>query len=314
MNDSAKLRRHLHLIRFLDRPFSYPSKRTLCEHLRSHDFEQFSTSTLERDLRDIRADYGITITYNQHKRGYFLDFADDENIDDFRMFIWLLERRERLETLTQPGRLIGQYLQLEHQDGGAASQFRGLDWLSPIWNALQRQLVITFRYQSYADGPNEQRIVEPGLLFEYKNRWYLDGYDQNRRAERTFGLDLITDLTLTPQTIQPRRIDYRAARQHVIGSTAPPGSAVERVVLRFTKREAEYVLSLPLHSSQTVLNETTGHVDIQLLVVLNHELQREILAYGEEVEVLGPVGLRELVAARSHKTVSLYQTEKISEE
>ena len=310
MNDSAKLRRHLHLIRFLDRPFSHPSKRTLCEHLRSHDFEQFSTSTLERDLRAIRADYGITITYNRHKRGYFLDFADDENIDDFRMFIWLLERRERLETLTQPGRLIGQYLQLEHQDGGAASQFRGLDWLSPIWNALQRQLVITFRYQSYADGPNEQRIIEPGLLFEYKNRWYLDGYDQNRRAERTFGLDRITDLTLTPQAIQPRQIDYRAARQHVIGVTAPPGSPVERVVLRFAKREAEYVLSLPMHNSQTVLSEAAGHVDIQLFVVLNHELQREILAYGEEVEVLEPQKLREEIDGRVRALAERYAISK----
>jgi proteasome accessory factor B len=299
MTDSAKLRRHLCLIRFLDRPFSYPTKPRLGEHLRDHDFEQVSDSTIERDLRDIRADYGITVSYDRQHRGYFLDVAKDENLDDFRAFVWLLERRERLEALTQAGPSVSRYFQFEHHDGGAASQFRGLHWLAPIWNAVQRRVVITFRYQNYADGPDEHRFVEPGLVFEYKNRWYLDGYDLNRNAPRTFGLDRISELGLTPQAIQPNReIDYRAARQHVIGVTAPPGATVERVVLRFAKPEAEYIRALPMHSSQLIVEETTEWLAIELRVVLNPELQREILAYGEHVEVLEPGALRETVAGQ----------------
>ncbi len=299
MTDSAKLRRHLCLIRFLDRPFSYPAKPRLCEHLRDHDFEQVSNSTIERDLRDIRADYGIGIAYHRQQRGYFLDVADDENLDDFRAFVWLLERRERLEALTQAGPSVSRYFQFEHHDGGAASRFRGLHWLSPIWNAVQRRVAVTFRYQDYNAGSDEQRLVEPGLVFEYKNRWYLDGYDLNRQAPRTFGLDRITELVLTPQAMLPNRdIDYRAARQHVIGVTAPPGAAIERVVLRFMKPEAEYIRALPMHSSQLILAETTEYVDIRLDVTLNPELEREILAYGEQVAVLEPVALREKVGER----------------
>ena len=299
MKDSAKLRRQRYIIRCLDQPYTYPSLNWLSNYLRDQGIDYASEASVERDITAIRADYDITITYDRRRRGYYLDLPTDEDVSDFRAFVWLLERRERLDFLTQSGRPAGRYLQLEQPDHGATSQFRGIDWLAPLWNALQRQLVITFHYRTYNDGPDGQRLVEPGLLFEYRNRWYLDGYDLDRQAERTFGLDRISDLELTPQAVQPDRdIDYRANRQHVIGVTAPPGAPVERVVLRFAKPEAEYVRSLPLHGSQEIINETDTSVDVRLQVILNHELQREILAYGEFVKVLEPLGLRELIAGR----------------
>lgn len=307
MKDSAKLRRQLHIIRFVDYPYAYPSLDELRRHLRDHDIDQASTASVERDIRDIRADYDITITYDRRKRGYFLDLPADEDVSNFRDYVRLLERRERLEVLTQSGRLVAQYLQLEHDDSGAASRFRGLDLMATLWNALQRKLVVTFHYQNYTGSTGRQRQVEPGLLFEFRNRWYLDGFDLERNGERTFGLDRMRDLELTPQAIQPRQIDYRAARKHVIGVTAPPASPVERVVLRFRRPEAEYVLSLPMHSSQRTVSETATHVDVELHVVVNHELEREIMAYGEEVEVLKPVALRERIATRVMALQQLYK-------
>jgi len=301
MKDSAKLRRQLHLIRCLDKPYTYPSLAQLNEYLHEHDVDQTSVATVERDINDIRSDYDITITYDRRQHGYFLDLpTNDEDISNFREFVRLLERRERLELLTQSGRSVAQYIQLEQPDG-----FRGFDLLAPLWNAMQRQLAVTFQYQAYTEKTGRQRHVEPGLLFEFRNRWYLDGFDlAPKGGQRTFGLDRISDLVLTPQPIDAhRKIDYRAARRHVIGVTAPPGSPVERVVLRFRRPEAEYVLSLPLHHSQQTVSETTTHVDVAIHVVLNHELEREIMAYGEEVEVLEPVTLRERIVERLKKAI-----------
>lgn len=302
MKDSAKLRRQLHLIRFLDKPYAYPSLDQLCQHLREHDIDYASAASVERDIRDIRTNYDITITYDRRKRGYFLDLLADEDISNFREFVRLLERRERLEVLTGAGRSVAQYLQLEQNDG-----FRGLDLMATLWTALQRKVVVTFHYQNYTEKTGRQRHVEPGLLFEFRNRWYLDGFDIDPNGgQRTFGLDRMRDLELMPQSIQMRQIDYRAARKYVIGVTAPPNNPVERVVLRFRRPEAEYVLSLPLHHSQKTLPETPTHVDIELHVVLNHELEREIMAYGEEVEVLEPMALRERIAERVRALAEQY--------
>lgn len=304
MKDSAKLRRQLYLIRHLDKPYTYPTLEQLSQHLHAQDISYASEASVERDLRAIRSDYDITITYDRRKRGYFLDLPDDEDVSDFRQFVRLLERRERLEVLTNSGRLVGHYLQLEQNDG-----FRGIDLLTPIWNALQRRLVITFTYQAYNNQPAEQRRVEPGLLFEYRNRWYLDGWDLERNGQRTFGLDRINELVLTPHSVQAdRHIDYRAARQQVIGVTAPIDKPVERVVLRFKLPEAEYVRSLPLHTSQRIEVETPTTIDFVLHVVVNHELEREIMAYGEEVEVLEPDSLRRTIGARLNKAAACYHT------
>lgn len=304
MKDSAKLRRQLYLIRFLDKPYAYPSLDQLSQHLREHDIDYASAASVERDLRDIRADYDIAITYDRRKRGYFLDLPDDEDVSDFRQFVRLLERRERLELLTGSGRLAGQHLQVEQNDG-----FRGLDLMVTLWNALQRKVVVTFHYQNYTEKIGRQRQVEPGLLFEFRNRWYLDGFDLGPTGgQRTFGLDRMRDLELTPQAIQPRQFDYRAARRHVIGVTAPPDSPVERMVLRFSEAQVEYVKSLPLHPSQTIIVETPTHLDIALQVIHNPELELVILSFGEYVEVLEPLSLRAKIAERHRQAMIRYVT------
>ncbi|MEZ0606869.1 helix-turn-helix transcriptional regulator [Fibrella sp. WM1] len=310
MKDATQLRRHLHIIRLVDRPFTYPTLKVLSAHLRDHDLDKHSIDTIERDLHNIRGEYGIDIAYDRSQRGYFLNIPDDEDLSDFRAFVRLLEVRERFEMLTRAGSQAGRYLQLEQHDG-----FRGLDLLSTLHQAMQRQLVVTFTYRTYSSLPDVQqrtRRIEPGLLFEYRNRWYLDGYDldvPNRQTgERTFGLDRIDNLQLTPQPFRPDRgIDYRAARQHVIGVTAPPDQQPERVVLRFTGVQREYVQSLPLHHSQRVEStDYKANLTVSLYVKCNPELEREILAFGQFVEVLEPHSLRKEIGERVRLMAGLY--------
>lgn len=307
MKDSTKLRRHLYLIRATEQPFTYPSYAALIQYLLDHDFKKIAQKTVERDLREIREEYGIPISYNYSRQGFYLALPNDEDLDDFRDYVRLLERRERLETLTRSGRKVGQFIQLEQHDG-----FRGLDLLTPLHTALQRRLVVTFQYRNYTETAARLRRVEPGLLFEFRNRWYLDGYDldipSHQNAQRTYGLDRMETLELTTQSIRTSlHIDYRTARRHVIGVTAPPDLQPEQVVLRFADVQREYVRSLPMHHSQTTLKETTTHLTIALYVVLNPELERDILAYGEHVEVLEPASLRAKIAGRVWSMAELYR-------
>ncbi len=284
----------------MDKPFTYPSLLQICDHLRGKDFAQVSNPTVERDINDIRNQYGLPVTFDRQKGGYCLDLPTEADVEDFVQYVRLLERGLRIETLAKPGVAVGRHLQLERHDG-----FRGLDLLEPLWNALHLQRVVGFHYQPYPQDGNARegqrwRSVEPGLLFEYRNRWYLDGFDlETGKGQRTFGLDRMSGLTLDTRTVDTRRgMDYRAARRQVIGVTVPPGGPVERVVLRFERTEAEYVRSLPLHTSQQAIAETPAYLDFELHVVVNHELRREILAFGDQVEVLEPATLRSDVAAR----------------
>lgn len=196
----------------------------------------------------------------------------------------------------------GRYLQLDNNE-----QFRGGHYLPLLWEALTGRRVIRFTYQNYTTEKSAKRQVEPGIVFEYRNRWYLAGWDVKAGGRITFGLDRISGLELTNQGVSvERNIDYRTFRQNAIGVTSPPDQPVERVLLRFSKQEGQYVLSLPLHPNQKTVEQNEQYVVVELRVILNHELEREILAYGQEVEVLEPLHLREKLLARIQRMVEKY--------
>jgi predicted DNA-binding transcriptional regulator YafY len=307
MNQTATLYRHLSLIRRVRQPYLYPSKQKLLDELIDEGFET-SDRTLDRDLQTIREQYGIKIQYDKSRNGYYLDLPTDEDLAHFDAFVELLERRERmafLDSAVDGQRHVSRYLQLERN-----AAFAGAQWLPLLWEALRSGRVLSFDYFSYATGQTTPRLAEPQLIFEYRNRWYFDSWDLNAEQVRTFGLDRVRTLSLTDQFALKDRPGYhRSHRQHTIGVTCPPEQASQKVVLRFTRSEAQYVQSLPLHPSQQLIagTETEHTVDVELTVLLNHELEREILAYGEEVEVLEPMELRQRVADRINQMAEKYQ-------
>jgi hypothetical protein len=310
MTLAATLRRHWCIVRAIQPPFVYPSKEKLFELVRAEGFEDYSESSFERDKKDINEQYSIYVKYNKRRNGYFIDLQEeDEDITDFKAFLDLLERRERVEFVNQTltgVREIGRYLQLEKNP-----DFAGISHLPLLWEALRAQRVISFEYSAYRQMPipAQLRLVEPGLLFEYKNRWYLDGWDIRKNEVRTFGLDRMTNLQLTDKYIsQNRSNQYRAMRQHVIGVNSAPDVDPVRVVLRLTALQANYLQSLPLHPSQRVLPPTSSeYVDFELFVVLNKELEIEILGMGEAIEVLEPADLRVKIQRRIKETLQKYR-------
>ncbi|GHB54405.1 helix-turn-helix transcriptional regulator [Persicitalea jodogahamensis] len=303
MNPSALLHRRLCLIRNTEAPYRYPSKEELLASFSEMDFPSIARRSLERDIRELRDEYGIHIKYDYRRRGYYLDIPPDEDVDDFRQFVTLLERHERLSFLQKAitnVQEVGKYLQLERNE-----QFAGAENLPLLWDALRGQRVIHFEYAAYTDSasPAARRTVEPGILFEYRNRWYLDGWDVEKDSLRTFGLDRMTDLRLTDKPVTTdRTATYKNLRRHVIGVTAPDGAEPERVVLRFNALQSSYVRSLPLHSSMVEL----GAGEFELFVILNPELEKEILSFGEAVEVLEPATLRKHIAERAKDHAKTY--------
>lgn len=300
MTPSAILHRRLCLIRWTQAPYLYPSKEKLLDRLKELDISAKAKRSLERDIRELRDEYGITIKYNHQRRGYYLQIPPDEDVEDFNQFVALLERHERLSFLQSAitnVQEVGSYLLLEKND-----RFLGSELLPILWEALRSRRIVEFIYTSYNtdNGDPISRIVEPGILFEYRNRWYLDGWDVRKNGIRTFGLDRITNLTLSDRLISVNRTaTYKNLRRHVIGVTCPTDALPERIVLRFTSLEAQYVRSLPIHHSQKELGVAPeGYIDFEIQVIPNHELEREILAYGEAVEVILPAFLKEKIERR----------------
>ena len=80
------------------------------------------------------------------------------------------------------------------------------------------------------------------------------------------------------------------------------------MVLYIDNYNAPYVLTKPLHHSQQLLKEEEKGIIIRIDVVVNFELEREILGFGECMKVLAPKTLAAKIARRLGKAAEGYNT------
>ena len=102
-------------------------------------------------------------------------------------------------------------------------------------------------------------------------------------------------------------VDFDRYYNDLIGVTKTEKDRAHKVILFVNKENAPYVLTKPIHHSQAVLKEDETGMIIRIDVVLNFELEREILGFGECMKVLGPRLLASKIKHRLSKAVSGYE-------
>ena len=72
--------------------------------------------------------------------------------------------------------------------------------------------------------------------------------------------------------------------------------------------EAPYILSKPIHKSQSVVEEhEDGSVIVSIKVIPNYELEQLLLSFGERIKILSPDSLRNNILARIKKNIENYK-------
>lgn len=93
----------------------------------------------------------------------------------------------------------------------------------------------------------------------------------------------------------------------LLGVTKSEKDRPHRVILQVDKSNAPYVLTKPLHHSQQLVKEDETGIIVRIDVVLNFELEREILGFGECVKVLAPRLLSYKIRKRLEKAHARYE-------
>jgi predicted DNA-binding transcriptional regulator YafY len=174
-----------------------------------------------------------------------------------------------------------------------------------------RVVEITYRPSASRAGPADERRtrVRPYLLepFGAGRSIYLIGFDESAGALRTFKIERIRQAILTidryeiPADFDPDQ--YLAYSWGIWSSdTTPP---VE-VRLRFDAGVAERVRETVWHRTQALIDRTDGGVDMTVRVAGIVEIRPWILSWGDQVEVLGPAELRDVVAAAVRGAAARY--------
>lgn len=185
---------------------------------------------------------------------------------------------------------------------------RGLDWIDPLYKAIAAKRTLLIEYRSFKSRDAKQSIYYPYLLKEYRNRWFLMAKGKPKPHLMTLALDRIEavqELSKEPFVDHPT-IDFDHYYDDVIGVTKSETNRASKVILEINADTAPYILTKPLHPSQTVLKTSEETIIFQIEVVVNFELEREILGFGPAIKVLSPKLLVTRISAALKSAADLY--------
>jgi predicted DNA-binding transcriptional regulator YafY len=170
------------------------------------------------------------------------------------------------------------------------------EYLPTIIRAIDEGICIAFEYQKFGELTKKKRELSPYLLKEYKNRWYVLGLPAEKKAVATFALDRMTSLRLSGAAFQrSSSFDHAKYFKHSFGITTP-NDAVQKIILDYSAREAPYIKSLPVHSTQEIIKETSKGLRISIEVIPSYELYEYILGKTPDIKVISPASLADHIA------------------
>ena len=185
-----------------------------------------------------------------------------------------------------------------HHAGLGKADLRAFEQLL---RAVNRSLEISFRYRKPGTRAEEPRRVRPYHLANRENSWYLVGHDLARDALRNFAVARMQGITVSARGFT-RPADFSAERHFGKAFGAFVGTGDHRVVIRFSPEAAEQVQEKFWHESQETRPLAGGGLEFRVRLGGLEEILRWVLGWGGQAEVIAPVELRRLVAARARAT------------
>lgn len=167
---------------------------------------------------------------------------------------------------------------------------KGLECIPPLYQAIINKRALLISYKSFKAKEAQQQIYYPYLLKEYRNRWFLIAKAKKGTILLTLALDRIVEFQELPneEFKAYQGVDFDRYFGDVIGVTKSEKDRPQKVILEFENYHAPYVITKPLHDSQVLLVKNEKTTTFRIDVVLNYELEREILGFGECVKVHAP--------------------------
>lgn len=299
MSQTEVLMRHSIIINRLEKGAA-TLKELLGELALQADLQEYklvvSSKTISRDIQQILAIHKREIEYNTKTKKYHLHTTEDADLSSRIL--------DAFDTLNALNSSVGysNYIDLEKRKSGGSNNFHG------ILHAIKNRKQIIIGYQSYWENDASIKTLEPYLLKEFKNRWYIIAKDVSKSELRTYGLDRITEFDISKKTFK-----YPASfvpKEHFKNSFGiiknDSNKPVQDVVLKFSQHQGKYVKSLPLHHSQQIISDTADGLTIKLNIYVTFDLEMELLSYGAELEVLEPEFLRKSIKRKLKETLSRY--------
>lgn len=300
MSVQGKIKRFFLIIEKVGRKTS-PSFSEIQGYLEDHDFP-ISHRTLQRDIEQIRNQFGIELVYDSYKNGYHIDEESSWDIDTFTNILQTAISTDSLLENLRDSKAVMDYI-----DYGNDVELKGMQYFDSILKAIKTTQIIEFDHINYSANTSKPYSLEPYLLKEYKKRWYVIGRVHQTDNIRTFGIDRLENFkTLKDIFKRDEALNPKPYFKDVIGLTYSTGE-MDTIELKASTTQAKYLESQPLHHSQTIIDSTENHITFQYKLIPNYEFKEVIFMMSSNIEVSKPQWLRDEISASIQKTLKKYK-------
>ncbi len=290
-----------------------------------------SKATFYRLLSYLRGEFRAPIEFDRKKNGYFYSQHNGQRFELPGLFFGgrelsallgmdsllrqldagvleplLSPLRERMKALLKSQRIPLKYwfARIKNLPLGARSVdpvvFRGA-----MEGVLHRRL-LWLEYAGLNNQQTTQREVSPQHLVRYRDNWYLDAYCHLRQDLRSFSLNRILQIQVLQKaadTVPANKLEkYFAESYGIFGG--PARGRVELIFYGLSARLAAQEIWHPKQSGETLSN---GRYKLSFPYGDSRELIKDILRYGDEIEVVHPPSLRAEVVQQIKNAAARYQ-------
>lgn len=182
----------------------------------------------------------------------------------------------------------------------------GQQFLATLIEAMRDGVSVEITYQSYQNDTPHTFEIEPYCVKVFRQRWYVVGNSMLGEL-RTYALDRIHSLQPTETPFElPSDFDAEDYFAHCFGIIRYGQAEWVKIKVVNEDKKNCYFQSLPLHSSQEVVEQTDDYTVFRYFVQPTFDFRQELLSHGADVEVLSPAWFRAEVADIAHTHAKIY--------
>ena len=289
----------------------FPNNTTLAQAI------EVSTKSIQRDIAFMRDRMSFPIEYDPHEGGYHYtkevgSFPSFSVTEGELLAVLVAEKamqqyrgtnleKPLLSAFKKMAAMLPETISLHVADWEQTISFRSS--AEPISNhevfeqlarAAAEGRELKLQYRKPGAKSSECRIVDPYHLANVNGDWFLFAHCHLRRDIRTFVPARIQSAESTGKQFKRRKnFSIENALRDSFGVHS--GKADYKVVIRFNETVADYIREKKWHASQKLKNLPNGRVELTLRLSSLIEVQRWILSWAGNAEVIAPKELRKAV-------------------
>ena len=186
-------------------------------------------------------------------------------------------------------------------------EVKGSEFLAPLFKAINATAPIKLEYKPFKTGVSVSDVIHPYLLKQYNHRWYLLGMNNAYGRIGIYSLDRILRFEPAKEEYIPNTIlKPETYFKNIIGITIPYDETIQEITLHFTNDQKPYILTKPIHLSQKIIDNSEEGLTVTINVIPNYEFFSMILSFGENVEVIAPITIRNKIKEKLNLAVGKY--------